>query len=218
MSIYKQQGQRPGLPRGWGAIRALLVAGAIVAALGAIFVSPLLFRVLTQHTTGWTEMANVGEAYGGIAALLSGLALGGVAISLLLQWRQSYAERTLAVRQHHIELIKLGIAEPLLLGRTSSPALDRETAMLHINANLWVAHWAMLWDLKYCDEAQLRHLVSQLFASDAAARDWWHMYGPMWSVRMDRRRRRFQEIVTDEWHRAVWNAPVIPDRVPTWDH
>src|SRR5262245_37780598 len=191
MSAHNQQNQSLGSRWGWGVVRASVVVMAIVTGLAAIVVSPLLFRALAQYATGWTDMANVGEAYGGIAALLSGLALGGVVISLLLQWRQNSANRTVAIRQHHVELIKLGIQEPLLFERMSGATIDRKTVVLQMHANLWIGHWAMLWDLKYCDEGQLRHMVGRFFGVDSVARDWWLAHGPMWSTRWTQRRRRF---------------------------
>src|SRR5688572_13410585 len=107
MSIDHEQHRSRGTRWGWDALRALLVVVAIAAAIAAIVVSPLLFRALAGYATGWTDMADVGDAYGGVGAVLSGLALGGVVLSLLLQWRQNTADRSLAVRQHHFELIKL---------------------------------------------------------------------------------------------------------------
>jgi hypothetical protein len=185
---------------------SLLIAAVLATVLSAIVVSPLLFKVLAERTSGWADLANVGQAYGGIAALLSGLALVGVAVSLLLQWRQTHSENLLAVRQRHFDLVRLSIGEPVLLGRISGID-NRENALLHAYTNLWVAHWAMLWDLRQCEEKQLRNLVSQLFRS-REARDWWEANGPMWSVKSSRRRRVFQAILTDECNRAVDAAPL----------
>lgn len=221
MSIHNQQDRKRNPRLGWGATRVAVVVLLLVAGLAAIVFSPLLFRLLARYTTGWEDMASLGEAYGGVAAVLSGLALGGIVVSLLVQWRQSYADRTLAIRQHHFELIKLGLDEPVLLGRIAGPSTDRDTALLQIHANLWVAHWAMLWDLKYCDEPQLRSLVAQFFAADPAVRDWWRAFGPTWSTKWSRHRQRFHVILTEECQRASMNPvesakvePVEPARPP----
>src|SRR5215475_7458026 len=97
----------------WNLVRATLIAAAFAAALVVIVASPLFFGFLARRTSRWADLANVGQAYGGIAALLSGLAVAGVTISLLLQWRQAHSDRILAVRQRHFELVKLSIEEPL---------------------------------------------------------------------------------------------------------
>lgn len=183
---------------GWGALRASFAVLAIVAVVAAIVVSPLLFRALARYATGWTDMANVGDAYGGVAAVLSGLALGGVALSLLLQWRQTTADRTLAVRQLHFELVKLALERPLLLGMPLKSQAESDIAMLETHANLWVAHWAMLWDLRHCDEVGLRHLATHFFGNHPVAREWWLVNGPKWSTRWNKHRRRFHEILNEE--------------------
>ncbi len=206
MSIRNQLDHKRTPRLGWGLIRVAVVMLLIVAGLAAIIVSPLLFRLLARYTTGWADMANVGEAYGGVGAVLAGLALSGIVVSLLVQWRQSHADRTLAVRQHHFELIKLGLDEPLLLRRMAGSATNPDMALKRIHANLWVAHWAMLWDLKYCDEQQLRNLVAPFFAADPEVRDWWQVHAPNWSAKWNRHRRRFQTILTEECNRASVNS------------
>jgi hypothetical protein len=137
--------------------------------------------------------------------LLSGLALGGIVVSLLVQWRHSYSDRMVAIRQHHFELVKMGLDHPSMLDRAAGSA-NRETLVGQIHANLWVSHWAMLWDLRYCDEQRLRHLVAQLFDADAVSRDWWQADGSTWSALWNRRRRRFQAIVSDECRLAIMRA------------
>lgn len=201
MSIDREKHRSGGTRWGWGALRALLVAVAITAAVAAIVVSPLLFRALASYATGWTEMANVGDAYGGVGAVLSGLALGGVVLSLLLQWRQNAAARTFALRQLHFELVKLSIERPLLLGPAPGSQGDSDIAILQTHANLWFGYWAMLWDLKHCDEPGLRNLSGQFFRVHPIAREWWVLNGPRWSTRWNKHRRRFHQIVTEECER-----------------
>jgi hypothetical protein len=175
-----------------------------MAILAVVVFSPLLFVVIARQTSQWAELADVGSAYGGVAAVLSGVALVGIALSLLFQWRQTVSSQILALRQQHFELIRLSIDDPRLLGH-QQPANDAELALRRLHCNLWVAHWAMLWDLHQCDEGYLRQVAAVLF-SDPTARAWWQASGPTWSAKPNRRRQRFAEVLTSECVRRAESA------------
>ena len=175
----------------WRLVRVAVLCGVLLGSVALILVSPLLFGVIGKGTMRWSHLGDVGQAYGGIGAVLSGLALAGIIFSILLQRRQADADRILSVRKQHFDLVRLGIEEPELLGRTSNAQADRKTLLFQAHANLWVAHWAMLWDLRHCDEKQLRALAAQFFDA-GTARNWWHRYGAAWSTVDTRSRRRFQ--------------------------
>jgi hypothetical protein len=183
----------------------LATAVALVAVLTVIVLSPLLFVVIARRTSQWPELADVGSAYGGVAAVLSGVALVGIALSLLFQWRQTVSTQILSLRQHHFELVKLGIADPRLLSH-DEPADDAEATLRRLHYNLWVAQWAMLWDLRQCDESYLRQVAAELFAH-RTARAWWQAHGRTWSAKPTRRRQRFYEILTSECARMNEAAP-----------
>src|SRR5262249_12915841 len=125
-------------------------------------------------------------------AILSGLALCGVAGSLLLQHRQTKLERIAAARERHFDLVKLGLDDPFLRppGTSHLPAAtSRQWAYI----NLWVNYWAMLWDTGTLTDVQLRALLDTLFR-DEQAHDWWTASGPMWATHASGRTRTFQEI------------------------
>jgi len=196
------------------AVVVVVLAGVVVATLA----SPLLFALVLRRSSQWPQLADVGEAYGGAAALLTGLALAGVAASLHMQWRQTRTDRILAIRQRHFELVKLGIDEPLLLDDSATTQSDQATALRQIYANLWVAHWAMLWDLRLCEEPDLRRIAARFFEA-GVARDWWSVNGPTWSMTMTRQRSRFQQIFSEECQRARQRAETTrrPAFAPTGD-
>lgn len=183
---------------------SLATAAVLIVVLIVIVVSPLLFIVIARRTSQWPELANVGSAYGGVAAVLSGVALVGIALSLLFQWRQTVSTQILALRQHHFELVKLGIADPRLLTH-DEPADEAEATLRRLHYNLWVAQWAMLWDLRQCDESYLRQVATELFAH-RTARLWWQAYGRTWSAKPTRRRQRFYEVLTSECTRIAETA------------
>jgi hypothetical protein len=185
-------------------IRSVVLLGTTVLGLIAlIVVSPWLVRPLVGRAEEWNALAEVGQAYGGISAVLSGLAFCGIAISLLLQWRQVRLTHMLITRERHFELVKLGLEDsslriPAAYGQNEDEI--RKTAYSH----LWVAHWAFLWDTGSIGPAEARHLFDTLFR-DETALAWWAEVGPTWSTTPGRRRRALMAI-THEAHRAAVEA------------
>src|SRR5207249_17958 len=91
-------------------IWALAVAGAIVLAAA----SPVVLLPLSATSFDWTRLGDIGQAYGAASAILAGVALIGVALSLLLQSRQHRAETISAARERHLEIVKLALKDPAL--------------------------------------------------------------------------------------------------------
>lgn len=59
---------------------------AAIAFLALVILSPLALRTLARSfDLNWSNLSNVGQTYSAVSALLTALALGGVAISLLYQ-------------------------------------------------------------------------------------------------------------------------------------
>jgi hypothetical protein len=69
--------------------RQLLVATIVVSVacvvLGGIAATPVLMRLTAGGDASWDELSDIGQAYGGVSAVLSGLAFCAIAGSLLLQ-------------------------------------------------------------------------------------------------------------------------------------
>src|SRR5690242_93952 len=90
---------------------------AVLAVLAAIALSPLALLAF-KRTNGvdWTRLSEIGQTYGAASAVVSALALGGVALSLFLQTRQSRAEQVQAIRGIHTELVRMELEDlPLYL-------------------------------------------------------------------------------------------------------
>lgn len=58
---------------------------AIVGAMGLVVASPLALPALDGSGEDWEKIGDIAQAYGAVSALLSGLAVVGVAASLSLQ-------------------------------------------------------------------------------------------------------------------------------------
>src|SRR5690349_9103609 len=67
----------------------VLFVAAAAGVVIAVVLSPLALPLVASRREDWQELSNVGQAYGGIAAVLSGLAFLGIIISLALQRRQT---------------------------------------------------------------------------------------------------------------------------------
>ena len=94
---------REGRPR--NIIISFLVIALTAFVLGLILLSPLLLRqIATLGGVDWTKLSDIGQTYGAASAILSALAVGGVAISLFLQANQGRANQVQMIREYQREL------------------------------------------------------------------------------------------------------------------
>ena len=94
----------------------ILTALASLSFLVLILASPLALAVLvTSFKRNWDEMGSAGSAYGGIAAVISAVALSGLAFSLIMQNVQTGITREQARRESHVEIRRMAIEDPTLL-------------------------------------------------------------------------------------------------------
>jgi len=177
------------------------IGGVTVAILLALTLPPLAFAAGRGSVT-WPQLADIGNAYGGVAAIISALALVGITASLLLQWRQTRLSLLFALREHHFELMKLGLEQPGLLTFGAEAEHSQELRAVRY-ANMWVAFWALEWDLNIRSEAQLRVAVAPLFQFNPPIVKWWRTAAQTWSTRPTTHRRRFTAIISQECERAA---------------
>jgi hypothetical protein len=127
----------------------LTIAGASVL---LFLVSPL---VLARATVGLSHVdvvriSDVGQAYGGISALLSGVAAAGVAAALVVQIRQFKTSQAQGMRIMQIDLMKMLIAEPGL--RPTSPTFPGrplEVRRRFIYTNLMLRYLELGFEIGY---------------------------------------------------------------------
>jgi Family of unknown function (DUF6082) len=143
------------IPHFSGARTRLLATGLVVVAV-LVLVSPLLMALLPTSALPWDRLANIGDAYGGVSAVLSGLALCGVGASLIFQQRQVQQELADIDRQQHMELLKLAIDNPELIQVLDADAPRRPDARAELYANLAMMYWLAIWELREIDEQELR--------------------------------------------------------------
>jgi hypothetical protein len=177
-----------------------MITAFVVSLIALIVVSPVLLRESIPRAADWRALSDVGQAYGGISAVLSGLAFCGIAGSLFLQWRQMLLAQAIASRQRHFDLVKVAFDDtdmmfPLL------PEKDPRVRQRFMYLNLWMVHWSMLWEMRQISEADLRLQFSLLLA-DPVGREWWAEAGSTWEAQPIGRRKSFLR-VADEVYRAA---------------
>ncbi len=179
-------------PGGWSGRRVVVLTCAVLGALSIallVLVPVLLVSVLKAST--WDALANVATAYSGVATVISALALGGIATSLFLQWRQLRVSQMFALRERNFELLKLEIEHPDIFPLASTPGWRQRTY-----ASLFVGQLASWWDVRAITADGLRRNAMPLFEVPEI-RSWWRTFGPGWSARPTAHRRMFHRILDE---------------------
>ncbi|MEV0944003.1 DUF6082 family protein [Micromonospora wenchangensis] len=189
--------------------RKAFISLAAIASMGLIVLSPVAMTWMSDLSAQWGDLSNIGQAYGGTSAILSGLALVGVSISLLIQNNLNRISQVHLIRQRQFDIVKLALDNPQFLYVDGSAATGDPDAVLKIYANLFVGHWAMVWDLGEMKENTLHTLAGRLFES-AIAREWWKVNGD--SYLSSRRRKRFHAILSEECQSAARSAAEVAGR------
>jgi hypothetical protein len=177
-------------------LRNIRIAVILIVSVLLTLCSPLLMTWAVRRNLPWSELSNVGEAYGGASALLSAAALCGIGASLIFQQRQLRQEIVNIDRQRHFELMKLGLENPDLLEAVDPRAGSSKELRKIIFANITVGYWLAVWELDEMTDRELRFNLATMFESDVAWK-WWEKAGHSWIDTTDRRRRRFVDIVFD---------------------
>ncbi|MFF5216847.1 DUF6082 family protein [Micromonospora sp. NPDC000442] len=183
--------------------RKMMFPLLVALSVGLIGLSPVAMTWMADLPVQWSHLSDMGQAYGGTSAVLSGLALAGVSASLLMQSSLNRISQLHSIRQRQFDIVKLALDNPTYLYVDGSAALADPDNPLKVYANLFVGHWAMVWDLAEMREETLHVVASRLFES-AVAREWWKVNGQ--SYYSSRRRKKFVAILSDECDRAALTA------------
>src|SRR5216683_2045201 len=147
----------------------------------------------------------VGLAYGVRSALMLGVALGGVAVSLIRQERDARASGEQALRAIHTELLRMAMDDPLYRSAwgpffaSDDPDAQRE----HMYVNLIISQFQMAFELRTISEQHLREAAYILLSGEAGQRFWATGRELRQRAVSSRRERRFHEIIDAEYQRAL---------------
>lgn len=174
----------------WVAVSTLVVLTILMLGLGAV---ALLQRLDTSN--GWADRANVGDSFGVVNAIVSGLALAALIVTLWLQSRELALQRAelgmqreslnqsrvelyrsaeASLRMLHVDLIRMSIDDPSLAAVWPSldPTVSYEKERQYLYANLIYQHmWLSLRISDYTDE-QVQNRLRYIFTS-SIMREYW---------------------------------------------
>lgn len=191
--------------RGGLAISTLIIS---VAALWLILISPFFLREIGRiKGINWTDLANIGQTYGAASAILSAIALIGIALSLTLQARQARTERIRLVRDRRIQLLEAVLDQPEIYGPVIgvSKEMTADEARQSLFAAMWVDYSRMGYELGILTEPMLRREIFPAMFKSEIGRAWWETASHIWTKdqMLTRRDRQFIKIVSDEYNSAV---------------
>ncbi|WP_306211661.1 DUF6082 family protein [Actinoplanes sp. RD1] len=197
--------------------RLLLTTGLSLATLlgvGALVLSPsLLLRANRLTTDNWGTLSNVGQAYGGVSAILTALALIGVAASLLVQRQQAHIARTQAIRAFQLQMLTLCLEKPEtyypLMGHEVTG--DTEDARRQIFATYFLNYVHAGYSIDFFDEQSLMGDVFPRFFKFDTGRAYWESMRPVWVARyFTKKSRKYVGMLDASYERAVLAGPPEP--------
>ncbi|WP_189951826.1 DUF6082 family protein [Streptomyces alanosinicus] len=182
---------------------------AIIASMGLVVVSPLALPALDGGGEDWQRIADIAQAYGAVSALLSALAVVGVAASLVLQAREAKAARVQTTRVLHIELTKMAMEKPEFLDCWGGPDSTRTVLLRrqHMYINLVVSHWEMSFEVGEITEQWLAAAADEIFAGEIGRSFWARSRQARLSTAASRRSRRLHEIIDARYQASLGTPP-----------
>lgn len=184
---------------------ATLITVATVVCVGVIFASPLALSAF-EHVPPTTlyRRSLIGQTYGAVAAVISGLALIGVVVSIRYQRREATAARSHNMRTLHISLMRMALGDPdLLLAWGPFGSGDITARRQHIYVNLVLSYWQMLYSLGELPDSELRVISHDLFAGEAGQLFWANARTIRLRTEGSKLDRRFHQIIDEEARRAL---------------
>lgn len=193
-------------PPRWRTARYLFLAViALLATASFIIGTPFALLAISQILPhDWLQFSNEGQAYGGVAAVFGMLTLVGVVASLVLQSRESAANRESAQRSIHKDLLFRALDDPDLQA-CWGPLWDGDDIQgrQHIYTNLIVSFWRSMFEIGEITDDQLHALSATMFAN-TPGRIYWSIAGPHQKIHyLSSRDRRFIQILEQEYIEAT---------------
>jgi len=181
----------------------------VVALISLVIASPFAVRWISGSRENWSILSDVGQTYGFAAALLSGLAFLGIAISIFYQGRQITVSQLQATRTLQLELLKLAYEHPDLQESWSRsldvpyPEWRKRTYM-----NLIFMYLRMGYVMHETTDASLHRAMANRFNTQMG-REYWSGARPAFEAgARSRRDTNFFRIADQEYDRAIQSPPL----------
>jgi len=193
----------------------LWISTALIVVAAFTVVTPYVFLAVGRiRPDDWAQFSNEGQAYGGVAAVIGMLAIGGVVASLILQVRESKASHVQMERTYHTDLLNRSFDDPELIECWGVPYGDIRKLKQAGYVNMIVSYWFAMFEIDRKSEAELHRLGTEIF-SGMPARDYWPGARSSWiSASVGRKYTRFVAIMDEEYERAVARGPAASWPIP----
>lgn len=190
-------------------VSVLIAVVAVVLAL--VIASPLALRQLgSLRGVHWPQLSDIGQTYGAASALLTGLALIGVAGSMVFQVRAIQVSRKQAIREQHAHLVEMALTDPAYQrawGGLYDMYGSTDKYRQHGYINLILSFWQDNYVLGGFRDHELRSAGSGLFRGEAG-RDFWAETREMrFASSGGHRDKRFCQILEEEYQKAIIAGP-----------
>jgi hypothetical protein len=197
-------------PSDWGVAFPLALAFMVTLIITVVVVSPwIMHAAISTSKMDWSTLGNMGQAYGGAAAVITALALSGVAASLILQMRDSRATLE-QMRTYQLELVRMGLDHPEVRWARTVPGAEISQDKLNVMSyiNLWVMYWFRLYRFKGISIVEIRMQMHDTIFSTDVGREYWEIArGFFDETQKGRRERLVLKAIEEEYHRALSAGP-----------
>jgi hypothetical protein len=192
--------------------RTALVSATILASvvvLGLVAVSPLALQLLGSFRgTDWMRLSNIGQTYGAASALLTGLALIGVAGSILFQSQTVRVSRAQSSQEHLTRLLQMAMEDPIYQWCWGADgAMPTDVFRQHLYLNLIFSYWQRDYVLGGFGDDSLRGEMARLFVGEAGRRFWASNRGVRPGDADSYAAWRFCQIAEEEYQKAIASGP-----------
>ncbi|MGP3974464.1 DUF6082 family protein [Streptomyces sp. 8N114] len=162
----------------------------------------------------WAYLSDVVQVYGFLSMFVSAAALAGVALSLVLQARQTQAAQEESSWAGYRELVFRSLEDPSVAVCWEPPTVprSREEWKQIAYTNLIVTGWDKAFRLGRITSDQLAIVLRQHFRGELARRHWAAAREDWLAIAKtarSRRTRRFATIVDTEYYAALRTGPAV---------
>jgi hypothetical protein len=161
-------------------LRTISIMALVVGGIFLILISPMGLRLIsTAKGINWARLSSIGQTYGAISAVISGVALAGIAVSLFLQARELDLTREQMFRTYHLDLVRFSIENPSFISSwgyvpTEGSSLDDVRRVGY--TNMIVSFWSTSYVTRRLDESELQLNFAQMFKGEVG-RNYWKARG-----------------------------------------
>ncbi|MFG2491512.1 DUF6082 family protein [Streptomyces caniferus] len=186
----------------------MIFTAASVALLALVAAAPFILETAApDYGEKWSKLSAIGQTYASISAILSALAVIGVAYSLVLQARQARLEQIQTMRTFQRDLLLMAMEDESLrscwgpMHGLQGDAWRQHTYTRMIMAYLWMGA-----ETGGIPGASIRANAEEILKSEAG-REYWQRTRDRWGLdARSARERKFVKIFDEEFQRISSRA------------